>query len=578
MTSAPRRTLAIACAAIAFVAGLVGVESVYGQTPPGAPDLIVHNAKVVTVDGDFSTAEAFAVRDGRFVSVGTNADVLATAGPNTRRVDMHGRTILPGFNDTHVHITSGRNLEVQVNLTDIHSIQDIQNAISARVAQSQPGEWIVGTRGWWEYDLSDGRLPTRADLDAVAPNNPVAIPGPHYTIVNSLALRLAGITRDTPDPQGGEIWKDPQTGEPTGLLMDNASRAVRRFYPEPTREQQLAGLRRVLALVNSHGLTSVGDPGGSPEDMALFRELHGNNQLTVRLDFSYSVDPAAPLDQIEAELRSFPQPGWNSGDGMIRSDQLGETGLDGAELTALLSHDYPTRPGYRGLQKVPQEQFDRFAALVNRYGWRLRPHAVGDGAIDEALHAFEFANRERSIVGRRWMIDHAFLLLPRHYADVRRLGLIINSQYMHNYQLGALILRAWERPLADQSEMFGDWVRNGIMFANGSDGPISYHAEPLLEIYGSVTRNTGWGGQLGPTQGISREDAIRSVTINGAHTSFEENVKGSIEEGKYADFVVLSGDIMTVPADQIRDLSVLATVLGGRAVYGDVEALGRSQP
>ena len=293
--------------------------------------------------------------------------------------------------------------------------------------------------------------------------------------------------------------------------------------------------------------------------------------MTARLDFAYSVDPAAPLDQVEAQLRTFPQPGWNSGDGMMRSDELGEVGLDGAELTALLSHDYPTRPGYRGLQKVPQEQFDRFAALANRLGWRLRPHAVGDAAIDEALHAFEVANSERSIVGRRWMIDHAFLLLPRHYDEVRRLGLIINSQYMHNYQLGALILRAWQRPLADQSEMYRSWVQNGIMFANGSDGPISYHAEPLLEIYGSVTRNTGWGGQLGPDQGLTREDAIRSVTINGAHTTFEENVKGSIEPGKYADFVVLSGDIMTVPAAEIRNLRVLTTVLGGRPVYGTLE-------
>lgn len=568
---------ALIVALCAFAAGAIGVGVAKAQGASGAPDLIVHNAKVLTVDREFSTAQAFAVRDGRFVAVGGDAQILAMAGPQTRRIDMAGRTILPGFNDTHLHLTSGRNLEVQVDLTDIHSIRDIQNAIAARVTASRPGEWIVGTRGWWEYDLAEGRLPSRADLDAVAPDNPVAIPGPHYTIVNSLALRLAGIDRDTPDPQGGEIWKDPQTGEPTGLLMDNASRAVRRFYPVPTREQQLSGLRRVLALVNSNGLTSVGDPGGSPGDMALFRTLYDEGALTVRLDFSYSVDPAAPLDEIEQQLRSFPRPGWTSGDGMMRSDQLGEVGLDGAELTALLSHDYPTRPGYRGLQKVPFEQFDQFAALANRLGWRLRPHAVGDAAIDQALRAFEFANREGSIVGRRWMIDHAFLLLPRHYEDVRRLGVVINSQYMHNYQLGALILRAWDRPLADQSEMFRDWIENGILFANGSDGPISYHAEPLLQIYGSVTRNTGWGGRLGPDQGISREDAIRSVTINGAHTTFEEDVKGSIEAGKYADFVVLSDDIMTVPEARIRDIRVLATVLGGRAVYGDLERLESAQ-
>jgi predicted amidohydrolase YtcJ len=253
---------------------------------------------------------------------------------------------------------------------------------------------------------------------------------------------------------------------------------------------------------------------------------------------------------------------------MFRSDEIGETGLDGAELTAFLEHDYPGKPGYRGLQKVPTEQFEKFAALVAKYGYRLRPHAVGDAAIDEALDAFEYANSQTPIVKRRWMIDHAFLLGPQHYDRVKRLGLIINSQYMHNYELGALILKAWKRPLADRSEPYAEWLKNGIMFAGGSDGPISYYAEPLIEIYGEVTRGSQWGGKLGPDQGISREEAIRSVTINGAYTTFEEKVKGSIERGKYADFVVLSNDILKVPAEQIRTTKVLATVLGGKTVYG----------
>ncbi|WP_439533593.1 amidohydrolase [Polymorphobacter sp.] len=530
---------------------------------------VIHNARIVTVDKAFSIAEAAAIKDGKFIAVGKTADVLKAAGPDARRIDLGGQMVLPGFNDSHVHLTSGERLEVQVDLTRVASIADIKAAIAARVKTSKPGEWIIGTRGWWEYKLSEGRLPTRYDLDEVAPDNPVSIPGPHYSIVNSLALKLAGVTRDTKDPQGGEIYHD-KNGEPTGLLMDNAGRFVRKFYPEPTEAQKMAGLKRVLKLVNSNGITSAGDPGGSVEQARMFQDLHKAGDLTVRLDFSYSVDPAAPLDQVEAELKALPKPGYESGDGMFRADQLGEVGLDGAELTALLSEDYPTRPGYRGLEKVPQDQFNKFAALANRYGWRLRPHAVGDGAIDEALQAFEVADKEKSIKDRRWMIDHAFLLLPRHYPKVKELGLIINSQYMHNYQLGKLILAAWEKPLADKSEMYKDWIANGIMFANGSDGPISYHAEPLLQIYGSVTRNTDWGGQLGPDQGISREEAIRSVTINGAYTSFEEKLKGSIEPGKYADFVLVSDDILTIPAQRIKDVKVKATILGGKPVFGQL--------
>src|SRR5207302_9500373 len=178
---------------------------------------------------------------------------------------------------------------------------------AARVKRPTTVDPIVGTRGWWEYQLAEGRLPIRADLDAVVPNNPVSIPGPHYIIANSLPLKLAGVTRATPDPQGGQIYKDAN-GEPTGLLMDNAGRFVRKFMPQPTEAQKVAGMKRVLALVNSHGLTSAGDPSGSVEDAAMYRRLRDQGLLTVRLDFAYNIDPAEPLEKAEAELRALPRP------------------------------------------------------------------------------------------------------------------------------------------------------------------------------------------------------------------------------------------------------------------------------
>lgn len=543
-----------------------------GAAAQDAPDMIVYNARIVTVDGKFSIAQAAAVDDGRFVAVGSDADVRKTAGPATVQIDLGGKTVLPGFNDSHVHMLAGRNYGIQVDLTKVRSIADIGAALTARIAVSRPGDWIVGSRGWWEYDLSDGRLPTRFDLDRIAPDNPVAIPGPHYIIANSLALKLAGITRDTPDPQGGEIYHDAATGEPTGLLMDNAGRAVARFFPKPTPEQAMDGMVKLMAMANANGLTSIGDPSGSLEDAQLYRKLHDAGKLTLRVDFSYSFDPALPLDQIETALQSFGAPGQALGDGMFRADQVGEVGLDGAEASAFLRDGFPGRPDYHGLQKVPTEHFKKVAALTNRYGWRMRPHAVGDAAIDEALEAFDYANAQKPLTDRRWMIDHAFLLGPRHYDQVKRLGVIINSQYMHNAQLGKLILAAWEKPLADRSEPYREWLENGIFFANGSDGPVAYEASPLYQIYGVVTRKTKWGGILGPDQGIDREAAIRTVTINGAYTSFEEQLKGSIEPGKYADFVVLSDDVLSVPADAIKDIKVLATVLGGKTVYG---ALGQ---
>ena len=390
------------------------------------PQLILYNGTVVTVDRAFSVAQAVAITDGRFSAVGANAAVLRTAGKGTRRIDLHGRTVLPGFNDTHVHMSAGRNYEIEVDLTDIHSIADIQKAIAARVATSKKGEWISGSRGWWEYELADGRLPSRADLDKVAPDNPVGIAGPHYMIVNSLALKLAGITAKVPNPQGGEIYKD-KDGEPTGLLMDNATRVVRRFLVKPTPEQQFGGMVKLMRMANASGLTSVGDPGASIEMAGLYRKLYDQGKLTLRVDFSYDIDPALPLDRVEAQLKAIGKPGQSWGNGMFRSDEIGETGLDGAELSAYLRDGFPGNPTYHGIQKVPDDQFRQFAALVDRYGWRLRPHAVGDAAIDEALDAFDFANQQKSIVGRRWMIDHAFLLGPRHYARVKKLGLLINS-------------------------------------------------------------------------------------------------------------------------------------------------------
>ena len=229
-----------------------------------APDFIIYDAHIVTVDGKFSIAQAAAITGTKFSGVGSDAQILAMAGPNTRKLDLHGQTVLPGFIDTHNHqLTQGASLSVDVNLTNIHSIADIQNAIAARIKQVKPGDWVRGTRGWWEQDLSDGRLPTRFDLDKVSPNNPVTIPGPHYNIANSLALKLAGITKDTPNPQGGEIRKDPKTGEPTGLLFDNAGRAVARLVPKESKEDIVKGLLQTIALNNSNGLTSIGEPGGN---------------------------------------------------------------------------------------------------------------------------------------------------------------------------------------------------------------------------------------------------------------------------------------------------------------------------
>ncbi len=558
----PLLALMIACAQ--------GTARDAGESAFAYPEVVYFNGNIVTVDARFSIADSMAVRNGRFVGVGTREAVTAMAGPETQQVDLQGRTVLPGFNDAHMDLVQrAGEFMLQVDLTEVDSIAAIQQAIAARAAEEPPGTWILGSRGWWVYGLTERREPTRYDLDEAALEHPVCIPGPHYSICNSLALRIGGVTRNTEDPPGGEIWRD-ESGEPSGLLMENARRFVRPYFPEATRAQMLDGIRHLIEHMNRHGMTSYREPGGRLEDVELMQELHAAGELTIRVDWAYHVDPLTPLDQIDDVLRALGPPGQRFGDGMFRADGLAELGLDGAEQNALLRRDYPDRPGYRGDRLVPVEQFRGIALAAARHGWRLGPHMVGDAAIDQAISAYEYVNSQVDITGRRWMLDHAFLIMPDHYQKIHDLGLVVSSQIMHNFQLGQAILNAWGRPLADKSERYRDWVDNGIILAGGSDGPVSYYTQPILYIYASVTRNTDWGGTLGAEQGLTREQAIRTVTINPAYMSFEENVKGSIEPDKYADFVVLSDDILTVPAGQIRNIEVLATALAGRVIYGSV--------
>jgi hypothetical protein len=246
--------------------------------------------------------------------------------------------------------------------------------------------------------------------------------------------------------------------------------------------------------------------------------------------------------------------------------------VDGATgQTALTRADYLGKPGYRGIEMVPPEQYTRFSAAVARHNWRLAVHSSGDAGIDLALNAFE----KVGVNGRRWSLEHANTMRPDQYERVKNLGLLVNSQYAHLSEGGKKTLDGWGQEMSDKTQRFKDWLANGIEFGAGSDGPISYKAEPLFWMYGMVTRKTDWGGSIGPDQGITREQAVRSFTSIAARNSFEEKIKGSIEVGKYADFVVLSADILTAPIETVKTTKVLATVLGGATVHGDLAAAAR---
>ena len=342
-----------------------------------AADLIIHNGKIVTVDNDFSIAEAAAVKDGKFMQVGTEDSVLERAGPDTTIMDLNGKTVLPGFNDTHSHMTTmGINLPTMIDLTEITSIDDIKQAVAERVKVTEKGEWIFSEGGWWQFMLEDGRLPNRYDLDEVSPDNPVTLKGGHYVIANSMALERVGFDRDSENPAGGEIWKDDK-GEPTGFLVRNAMYPLLDHFQTPGRDVQLDGIRQAIRRVNSWGMTSLREPGGSTELLDMLRTLYENGEMTVRVDWCYDVDPNTPQDEIDAMFAGLGDPKERWEDGMFRTDGLAEMMLDGAEESAQIRTEYQGRPGYYGLRLIEQDQLNRFVLAAAQHGWRPGPPCRG---------------------------------------------------------------------------------------------------------------------------------------------------------------------------------------------------------
>ena len=543
------------------------------------PDLILQRGKIVTVDGKFRIAQALAIAGDRITAVGDLASISKLADPHTRVVDLRGRTVIPGLIDDHYHMLSkavDQYLGVEVAL--VGSIDEMLAAIRAKVGSAAPGEWVFTTSGWLPEQLKENRLPTRWDLDKVSPRNPVVVNGGHTYYLNSLGLKLAGITKNTPSPSGGIIEKDHKTGEPTGLLIDNAVSLVNKLLPNcwecPGRikhEQKIEALRIAMRKENSVGITSVREPGIIPEDMRVYEELWNRGEMTLRVSMNLSLDPQKPPSVLAQQLGEW---GVSTGFGneFLRLDGIGEFGIDGGFEGALMTKPYAAtagrEEGYHGLQRIPTGNFDQAMLVFNRLNWRACPHVVGDQGIDLVLDAYERANQDKPIARKRWLLEHCHYMRPDQIDRVRRLGLAISTQF-HPYMAAATMIRHWGRERAGQSMRVRDWLRAGIRVGGGSDWSL-VPANPFWMIYFWVTRDTRLWGVLGPEQRISREDALRLMTVNNAWLTFEENIKGSIEPGKLADLVILSDDILTVPDTRIKEIKPLATMVGGKLVYGTI--------
>ncbi len=534
---------------------------------PGAATMIVHNARILTVDDARPRAQAIAVADGRFLAVGSDAEAKAWAGKGTEIIDARGMTIVPGFIDCHNH-ASGETLLYEVLVGNPFEVEQVTIAsiiakLRARAATTPPGQWV---EGFFHDDtkVKDGRPLTVADLDQVSVAHPVAVRhrGGHTAFYNSKALQLAGITRDTPNPPGGTFDRGPDgslNGRVTDLAMDRIDNAGTRpqFTPAQAAERARAGAAHISRAFVRYGLTSVHHEGG---DLAALQAIRASGDLLHRV--SYEAYP--PF--LDAMIAGGLQTGF--GDDWIKLGATAEHTVDGSfsERTLARSTPYPGRtPPYYGNVTSTQADLDAWVEKVHRAGIQVNCHANGDVAIAMLLTAVERAQKLFPVRDARPKITHCTLVNDELVRRIKAAGAIpapFTSYAYYNPDK----FKYYGEELMRHCMAFRSFLDAGIPACAGSDfdpGPFS----PLMGMQGMVTRQ-GWNGEIwGANQRVTVAEALRINTLNGAHASREETIKGSITPGKLADFVMLSDDPETVPHDRIKDIKVVRTVTGGRTVY-----------
>jgi len=547
------------------LAALIACGSPDAPAVDSAPDTILVNGTILTIDGEFAVAEALALGDGRILSVGSTADIEALAGPDTGRLDLLGRTALPGFGDGHFHSAGGG---PGVDLSSARSLDDVLQAVARRVGEAPAGEIVMSNSDWHEAQLVEQRLPLRRDLDTVAPDTPVVlVRGGHEYILNSAALALWGIDERTPVPDGGRISRYPD-GAINGELVDTAKAlAVLPQAPAKTDDEWITDFLAQQARLHEAGLTSIRLGSARIEDYRLLQEIHRRGQLALRMSVLLRLDGNADPAEVEATLdRWGVTPG--EGDAMLRVDGI-KLGVDGGFEGGYFREPYEEPWGeggeYYGLRTVDPERFVEVVRTLNRRGWRVGTHAVGDAAIDLVLDAYEAAHADQPITGRRWALEHGFVVAPDQLPRLAGLDLVISAQH-HLYLAGPSLVKYWGRERAELVTPVRTYLDHGFVVAGGSDSPVAPFP-PLGTLYHFVTRDTITGGVMGAGEGVTVEEALRISTRNTAYLSFAEADRGTLEPGKLADLIVLDRNPLDVAPAELNTLQVGMTMVDGRIVH-----------
>ncbi|MBN1224256.1 MAG: amidohydrolase [Candidatus Aminicenantes bacterium] len=546
-------------------------------TKKEAADLILTNGKIVTVDEASPEAEALAVLGDKILAVGSTKEIKKFIGETTEVIDLEGKMAIPGFTDSHLHFTSIGQAKSTLDLMHVKNWDDIVAMVAEAARKAQPGEWILGG-GWhqekWERAPSqniDG-LPFHQELSKVSPENPVLLnhASGHSSLANAKAMELAGITKATPDPPGGEIVKDGN-GNPIGAFRETAQWLLREAYDDYhekfTPEQKKAELINIVELADkdclAKGLTSVYDAGSNFETIDFFKEFVVQGKLGVRLNVMIRVDN----ENLKKNLMNYRIIGLGNNHLTVRAVKRLIDGALGPHGAWLLE-PYEDLPTSKGLNTTPVEAIKETAAIAITNDFQLCVHAIGDRANREILNIYEDvfkAHPEKTDL--RWRIEHAQHLNP---ADIPRFGqlhVIASMQGIHCTSDGPWIpKRLGEKRAEKGAYVWRKLMDSGTIICNGTDAPVE-DANPIPSFYASVSRKMKDGKYFYPEQRMSRMEALRSYTINGAYAAFQEDILGSLTPGKLADIVVLSRDIMTVPEDDILNTEVLYTIVGGKVLY-----------
>jgi predicted amidohydrolase YtcJ len=549
-------------------------------------DLIVHNAKIVTADAEFRIEQAVAVKDGRVLAVGGSESLLKLKGPKTRLIDAGGRTVLPGLYDSHVHPVSAALSELRHPVPVLRSLKDVFAHIRAEAARKPEGEWII-IRFAFPTRLDEGRFPTKAELDEAAPRHPVLYNAGPAAIVNSAALKLSGVTRDTPNPKGGVIVKDAN-GEPTGMLRsaENVLKGVPKEDARVSEAEKRAALKKLLALYNSRGLTSIADRDASRADLDLYLALRDRGELTLRVNVARDFNPQGTREEIARRFDELPGPDGKggptgTGDEWVRVGPI-KMFLDGGMLngTAYMRQPWPKGPtyqitddNYRGLLFIPQDQLRMVVEEAAKRKWQVTAHTAGEGAMDELLDAYEFVNRTIPIKELRFCITHANFPSRQNLERCRQLGVCADVQPVWLWKDGTTLLKVLGRERMRWFHPYKSWLEYTTI-GGGSDHMIGLDPQqatnpwdPWLGLATTLTRVTERGTELGHDECLTREHAVRLYTIHSAYLGREEKEKGSLEPGKLADLIVIDRDVLTCPAKDVAGTKVLYTIVGGKVVY-----------